>query len=104
MLEVHHCNIIVLLIIAILLGSRFWMLTVSSINNHHHLHFWPALFIVGRPTITQQSNSAQMQVLASSYRQITAHIIGAVKRPDVYCLPFPTNLKDFVSAAGGFTD
>lgn len=45
-----------------------------------------------------------MQVLASSYRQITAHIIGAVKRPDVYRLPFPTDLKDFVSAAGGFTD
>ena len=59
---------------------------------------------VGRPTITRQLNSAQMQVLASSYRQITAHIIGAVKRSDVYWLPFPTDLKDSVSAAGGFTD
>lgn len=59
---------------------------------------------MGQPTITQQSDLVQMQVLASSYRQITAHIIGVVKRPDVYRLPFPTDLNDFVSAAGRFTD
>ena len=105
MLEVHHRNIAVLLIIAILLGSGFWMLkrfhrstTIAT------LIFGPPDFIVDQPTITQQSDSAQMQVLTSSHRQITAHIIGAVKQPDVYRLPFPAYLNDFVSAAGGFTD
>jgi len=105
MLEVHHRNIAVLLIIAILLGSGFWMLkrfhrstTIAT------LIFGPPDFIVGQPTITQQSDSAQMQVLTSSHRQITAHIIGAVKQPDVFRLLFPAYLNDFVSAAGGFTD